>query len=208
MTLVEKLRTKKSRDNRELLDRAADRIEELELLLNQNKSNNFDVKSNNEIEEMVMELAEAHHEMDVAWTNYFSDSEKFPKPKTEHLILAEHLYNAGYRKQSEKYLIKESGDIVPLSKQSEGERVERVNPFIEDTIYPLTIIADRYSGTYSGGRILAWNLEADAIPEGAQGYDGDDALDFWENDKTPCGKGRTVSEAVLDLYVKMKGGEG
>ena len=64
-------------------------------------SNNFDIKSNNEIGEMVMELAEAHHEMDVAWTNYFCDSEKFPKPKTEHLILAEHLYNAGYRKQSE-----------------------------------------------------------------------------------------------------------
>lgn len=30
MTLSEELRTKKSRDNRELLDRAADRIEELE----------------------------------------------------------------------------------------------------------------------------------------------------------------------------------
>ena len=30
MTLVEKLRNKQSRDNRELLDRAADRIEELE----------------------------------------------------------------------------------------------------------------------------------------------------------------------------------
>lgn len=30
MTLVEELRSKKSRDNRELLDRAADRIEELE----------------------------------------------------------------------------------------------------------------------------------------------------------------------------------
>lgn len=69
------------------------------LLINEDKSNNFDVKSNNEIEEMVMELAEAHHKMDVAWTNYFCDCEKFPKPKTEHLILAEHLYNAGYRKQ-------------------------------------------------------------------------------------------------------------
>lgn len=30
MTLVEQLRSKKSRDNRELLDQAADRIEELE----------------------------------------------------------------------------------------------------------------------------------------------------------------------------------
>lgn len=54
-----------------------------------------------QIEEMVTELAEAHHEMDVAWTNHFIDKEKFPKPKPEHTILAEHLYNAGYRKQSE-----------------------------------------------------------------------------------------------------------
>lgn len=103
--------------------------------------------------------------------------------------LARHLYDKGWRKQS-----------------VEG-RIEGVNPFIEDTIYPLTIIADRYNGTYSGGSFLAWNLDADVIPEGAQGYDGFDALDFWEDNKIPCGKGRTVSEAVLDLYVKMKGGE-
>lgn len=111
-----------------------------------------------------------------------------PKPCNCVKKECEALYNAGYRKQSE------------------GELIEGVNPFIEDTIYPMTIIADRYSGTYSGGSFLAWNLEADAIPEGAQGYDGYDALDFWENNKTPCGKGRTVSEAVLDLYLKMKGG--
>ena len=54
-----------------------------------------------QIEEMVTELAKAHHEMDVAWTNHLFDKEKFPKPNPEHTILAEHLYNAGYRKQKE-----------------------------------------------------------------------------------------------------------
>ena len=52
-----------------------------------------------QIEEMVRELEEAHHKMDVAWTNHFIDKVKFPKPKPEHTLLAEHLYNAGYRKQ-------------------------------------------------------------------------------------------------------------
>lgn len=27
--------------------------------------------------------------------------------------------------------------------------------------YPLTIIADRYNGTYSGGRFTAWNMDYD-----------------------------------------------
>ena len=73
--LVEELRNKKSRDNRDLLDRSADMIEKLAkelceksschhkchdtkdcvvedealLLINESKSNNFDVKSNNDL---------------------------------------------------------------------------------------------------------------------------------------------------------------
>ena len=42
MTLSEELRTKKSRDNRELLDRAADRIEELEKANKENVKKIFD----------------------------------------------------------------------------------------------------------------------------------------------------------------------
>ena len=42
MTLSEELRTKKSRDNRELLDRAADRIEELEKANTENVKKIFD----------------------------------------------------------------------------------------------------------------------------------------------------------------------
>ena len=48
MTLSEELRNKPSRDNRDLLDRAADRIEELEneLLIKSPKSNNSEDMSN------------------------------------------------------------------------------------------------------------------------------------------------------------------
>ena len=34
-------------------------------------------------------------------------------------MIATDLYNKGYRKQSEKYLVKENGDVVPLDGQSE-----------------------------------------------------------------------------------------
>lgn len=54
-----------------------------------------------QIEEIVKVLVEGHHKMDIDWTNHFMDSEKFPKPKSEHEILAEALYNNGYRKASD-----------------------------------------------------------------------------------------------------------
>lgn len=38
-------------------------------------------------------------------------------------------------------------------------------------IYPLTIICDRYSGTYSGGEYLAFNLDFDEIPQEVLGDD-------------------------------------
>lgn len=150
MSIVKELRTKKSRDNRELLDRAADRIEELEnehwktlkkifidvellihaneiqtatgtyyrkelkdsldilkklyiakganastntekgklLLIDENKSNNFDVKSNNEIEEMARILCE-------------NGCKECIQTLCADWYKAERLYNAGYRKQSE-----------------------------------------------------------------------------------------------------------
>ena len=44
------------------------------------------------------------------------------------------------------------------------ENIEKCE-FMEDEIYPLTITADRYTGTYSGGQFIAWNLGADEVPE-------------------------------------------
>lgn len=77
--------------------------------------------------------------------------------------------------------------------------------FMEDEIYPLTIVADRYNGAYSGGKYTAWNLLAEDIPEGTEADDVD-CYDFWLTNEIVCGKGRTVSEALADLYIKLKGG--
>ena len=77
--------------------------------------------------------------------------------------------------------------------------------FMEDTIYPLTIVADRYSGIYSGGRFIAWNLSIDEIPEAIYSDDCS-CSEFWANNRIVCGKGRTVSESLADLYIKLKGG--
>lgn len=78
--------------------------------------------------------------------------------------------------------------------------------FIEDTIYPLTITADRYTGAYSGGNFIAWNLDADEVPE--EIYSDDcGCYEFWRDNEIICGKGRTVSEALADLYIKLKDGD-
>ena len=31
-------------------------------------------------------------------------------------------------------------------------------------IYPITVVCDRYSGIYSGGSYIAWNLETEDVP--------------------------------------------
>ena len=76
-----------------------------------------------------------------------------------------------------------------------------------EKIYPLTIIKDRYGGTYSGGEYTAWKLDFDEIPPEAAGDDAN-CYDFWKKNKTPVGKGDSIREAVLDLYIQLKkGGE-
>ena len=65
-------------------------------------------------------------------------------------------------------------------------------------IYPLTIILDRYNGTYSSGKYIAWNLEPNEIPKESQGSDTTSAF-FWKYNKIPCGKGNTPEEAIKNL---------
>lgn len=74
---------------------------------------------------------------------------------------------------------------------------------IQDSIYPLTITADRYNGTYSGGKFIAWHLDATEIPEDVYSDDCG-AHEFWHNNKIMCGKGNTVTEAIGNLYIEMK----
>ena len=77
-------------------------------------------------------------------------------------------------------------------------------------IYPLTIIIDRYSGTYSGGEFTVWNLYPETIPDDIYSDDCTCA-DFWRelnhdeksynyrkyHDK--CGVGNTIQEAIDNL---------
>ena len=79
---------------------------------------------------------------------------------------------------------------------------------IIESIYPLTICADRYSGTYSGGEFVAWNLDACDVPE--EPFMGDvPCMEFWDGDRKGlvCGVGNTVEEAVANLYIALKEGK-
>ena len=69
--------------------------------------------------------------------------------------------------------------------------------FLEDR-YPLTITADRFGGTYSGGRYLAFPLEPRDMPEGASAEDVACAM-FWSRYREPVGRGNTPGAALQDL---------
>ncbi len=70
--------------------------------------------------------------------------------------------------------------------------------------YSVTIIDDRYCGSYSGAQWTAWPLSYDQIPEGPEEGDGD-CMTFWQTYTFPVGKGATPQAALEDLDVKMKG---
>ena len=72
-----------------------------------------------------------------------------------------------------------------------------------DYEYPLTIISDRYGGTYSKAQIIAFPLDYYDIPVEVSGEDMECAW-FWGSYKEPVGKGMTPDEALADLRVKMK----
>lgn len=70
-------------------------------------------------------------------------------------------------------------------------------------IYPLTIVADRYQGAYSGALFLAFNLDNWMLPDEIGGGDGDE-MGFFESDHgVIIGKGKTPAEAYADLKIKL-----
>jgi len=71
-------------------------------------------------------------------------------------------------------------------------------------IYPLTIVRDRYSGTYSGGKYTAWNLDVEDMPEDISDDDMT-CMDFWAVNKIPVGVGATPFEALEDLKKELMG---
>lgn len=77
---------------------------------------------------------------------------------------------------------------------------ERVLAYI-DKMYPLTVIADRYQGIYSGGEYLAFPLQYTNILEGPIASDGECAA-FWDQEDSLdylIGKGDTPNNAVRNL---------
>ena len=69
-------------------------------------------------------------------------------------------------------------------------------------LYPVTIVEDRYTGTYSEGVYTAWNLDPWDIPKEIDGSDAECAL-FWRCNKIPVGKGFTPNEALDDLVQQI-----
>ena len=74
-------------------------------------------------------------------------------------------------------------------------------------IYPLTILKDRYRGTYSGGKYLAFNLDPDEVPIDAISDDVTCRQFFYDveqgNIRIPIGIGDSVHLAVVDLGEKL-----
>lgn len=88
------------------------------------------------------------------------------------------------------------------------ENIEKFG-FMEDEIYPLVIIRDRYTGVYSGGKYTAWSGDVeDILPPPEVEVDDVVCRNFWyaqeDNPTYIVGKGDTVSEALADLYIKLK----
>lgn len=74
---------------------------------------------------------------------------------------------------------------------------------INGDIRPLTIIADRYNGGYSGGKFVAFNLEFKDVPESVYGGDIECGF-FWDTINIPYGIGDTPNAAMIDMFTKYE----
>lgn len=74
-----------------------------------------------------------------------------------------------------------------------------------DTVYPLTIKADRYSGVYSGGAYTAWPCGESDIPDEVFADDVTCAHEWGviKSERQHVGVGCTPSVALVDLYLKQ-----
>lgn len=74
-----------------------------------------------------------------------------------------------------------------------------------DTVYPLTIKADRYSGVYSGGEYTAWPCNEADIPDEVFADDVSCAHEWGviKTERQHVGIGCTPSVALVDLYLKQ-----
>lgn len=74
-----------------------------------------------------------------------------------------------------------------------------------DTVYPLTIKADRYSGVYSGGEYTAWPCNEADIPDEVFADDVSCAHEWGviKTERQHVGIGCTPSVALVDLFLKQ-----
>lgn len=75
----------------------------------------------------------------------------------------------------------------------------------KETVWPCTMVCDRYGGVYSEAKWLAFNLDCDNIPVEINGSDPQE-IDFFMTDKHKAyiiGKGETPRQAYNDLIDKL-----
>ena len=118
----------------------------------------------------------------------------------------------------------QSKDFEYERQKAREERRSKMSEYelAQEDIYPLTVIRDRYNGTYSGASYLAFNLDSNLVPSEVHESDvpcpyfwdlidegnfveGKVARDYRDVVKY-VGKGATIEDAVVDLYRKMKDG--
>ncbi len=91
-------------------------------------------------------------------------------------------------------------DLNAVTKKIELEELSKGH------VYPVTIVEDRYGGSYSGSKWLAFQLDSDQIPEEIGGGDPEESI-FWmehSDEILPIGKGENPNEALEDLKIKLK----
>lgn len=75
---------------------------------------------------------------------------------------------------------------------------------IDIDIYPCTIVADRYNGSFSGAPWIAYRLSYFQLPDELDAGD-EECHDFWEEeDKSLIGFGQTPQEAYDNLKKKIQ----
>lgn len=74
-------------------------------------------------------------------------------------------------------------------------------------VYPATIVSDRYNGTYSRGKYLAFSLDPEEVPWQVGAGDMDES-EFWSEEgggsRMQVGKGDTPNAALIDLAEKLE----
>lgn len=69
-------------------------------------------------------------------------------------------------------------------------------------LWPLTVIASRYGGTYEGGLFVAFHTTPWEVPEGAMDSDIECA-EFYRHNSHQIGVGSTPQAAIDDLKAKL-----